>query len=336
MKYFDSLLSYSVWCYFIATLLALALLYLGGDRWWPGTLLLFGPRWMLALPLIPLLLLALWRRRRLLVPLLLGGFIVGWPFMGLRWSFFAPKLEEGAGIRVLTCNVRTGIFNSQLLSDLIRTKNVDLVALQECPPSVQLNLPPGWQKAQAGQLMVISKFPIQAFATIQAQHPPHIWPRDCLLSCLVTTPQGKLIFYSVHLPSPRYGLQHVLDRKTGINLQKAELLVSETRNRVNAARTVRNTLKTGEMPFVLAGDFNTPVESSIYQEVWADLQNAFSMAGRGYGWSFLDSVSSIPINVRLDQILTGNGAVPLACEVGPDVGSDHRPVIADILIPRVR
>ncbi|MFP5221056.1 MAG: endonuclease/exonuclease/phosphatase family protein [Acidobacteriota bacterium] len=331
------LLSRAAWAYFAATLLALAILYLVGDNWWPGTLLLFGPRWSLALPLALLLPLALWRCRRALLPLALGGLIVAIPFMGLRWSFFAPRADEGGVVmRVLTCNVRTGNFNSGALSRVIRDRDVDLVALQECPPSVQLDLPAGWQKTQAGVITVMSRYPIQALEPVLAKHPPHVWTRHSLLPCIVATPRGTVAFHSVYLPSPRYGLQNSLDRSTGIDPRKAGLLVSETDNRRNVAHMVREAAQTKGMPFILAGDFNMPVESAIYQETWSDLSNAFSKRGRGYGWSFRDSVRSIPVDVRIDHVLSGNGASPLSCEVGPDVGSDHRPLIAEILIAQAR
>src|SRR5271165_2647241 len=57
------------WLYVAAVAAVWLLLRLGGDRWWFSTLILFGPRWFLALPLVPLGLLAALARRRLLVPL---------------------------------------------------------------------------------------------------------------------------------------------------------------------------------------------------------------------------------------------------------------------------
>lgn len=333
MKKIDKILVYVVTTQLAATILLLAVIHASGDAWWPGALLLFGPRWMAGLPLVPLLPLVLWRRPRLLAPLVLSGAVVFGPLMGLRWSFSSPAPPSGMVLRILTCNVRTGQFNTQALSELIRVSSVDIVALQECPPSVQLDLPTGWRKTQAGILAIMSRFPIEAKPPILTKHPPHVWPRPSVLPCAVSTPQGEVIFHSVYLPSPRYGLQHLLDRRIGINPQKADLLISETANRRNAARNARNALQVNDHPFILAGDFNMPVESTIYREVWADLQNAFSAKGRGYGWSFRDKALFVPIQARIDHILTGNGVIPLTCEVGPEVGSDHLPVIADVLIP---
>ena len=43
-----------------------------------------------------------------------------------------------------------------------------------------------------------------------------------------------------------------------------------------------------------------------------------------------EEVHGISVRVRIDHVLTGAGLVPRVCEVGPDVGSDHLPVIADV------
>lgn len=332
MKRFDSFLAFCAWSHLAGALSALGLMYLAGDRWWPGTLLLFGPRWMLAPPLFVLIPLALWRRPKLLIPLLLSTTIVSGPLMGLKWSFSEIKKPQSLVVRILTCNVRTGNFDPRSLARLIREKGIDLVALQECPPSVKLNLPSGWHSAQTGVIAILSRFEINAADPHLDRHPPHVWPRHSLLPCTVHTPQGSFFFHSVYLPSPRYGLQRILDRKTGIAPRKADLLSLETENRRNVARNVRNALHTEGHPVILAGDFNMPVESTIYRETWSDFANAFSVVGRGYGWTFRDRPYGVPLDVRIDHILTANGATPLTCEIGPDIGSDHLPVIADIAI----
>src|ERR1041385_2869094 len=50
-----------------------------GDRWWPATLVLFGPRWLTALPLLALVPVALVVARRALVPLVVSAVLVVGP-----------------------------------------------------------------------------------------------------------------------------------------------------------------------------------------------------------------------------------------------------------------
>src|SRR5439155_5647959 len=78
-------------------------------------------------------------------------------------------------------------------------------------------------------------------------------------------------------------------------------------------------------PVLLAGDFNLPVESAIYRRSWSSFSNAFSTAGLGWGHTKLTSWHG----VRIDHVLAGPGWQFRRCWVGPDVGSDHRPLIAE-------
>jgi len=305
-------------------------MYAGADRWWPATMLLFGPRWIAALPLAPLLPLAVWSQPRLLLPLLVGAAIVFGPLMGLRIPLGKAVPAGGQVLRVLSCNLQAGDFSGPALTAAILDLRADIVALQECPRDIPLTLPPGWHIVQDGELAVISRYAIRSGSPVRDFHPPHVWPRTCLLPCIISTPGGDVAFNTVHLPSPRYGLQHVLDRKTGVNVAKTGLLVKETLNRMRVSQEVRQAVASQSLPMIIAGDFNMPVESSIYRRFWSDFANAFSKTGHGYGWSERVSVRGIPVGVRIDHVLTNNGLRPLLCEIGPDVGSDHLPVVADL------
>ncbi len=302
---------------------------LWGDSWWPATLILYAPRWFALMPLVILLPVAVISNRLLLIPLLAGGLIVAGPFMGFR--FPSHKTTTAAPIvRVLTCNVDMGRFNRQALIDLLRKTDADIVALQECPRDLGVSLPEGWQSMREGELMIWSRYPLHRGKILQALHPPHVWPRACLLTCTVQTPQGALTFCTVHLPSPRYGLTAVLDRKTILNLSRSGLLEQETWHRQRTAREVVREITTLPGPLVIAGDFNMPADSPLYRKAWGGYGNAFSQAGFGYGWTQRAGHRSIPIRLRIDHVLVGPGLGIELSEVGSDIGSDHLPLITHI------
>lgn len=307
-------------------------IWLGGDRWWPATFLLFAPRWLMALPLAVLVPLAIWYNRLALFPLFAGGAVVLGPLMGLQFNPGAFGYPGGRTLRVLTCNVESGSFDARALCALIEGTGADIVALQECPREIglKLALPPGWQVSQSGQLALISKYPLGDLKTVVALHPPHRWPRTCLLQCVVRAPGGDLTFNCIHLPSPRYGLQTLLDRHTLIDPSRKGLLVRETAQRRHTAGEVQRLVASSTLPTIIAGDFNMPVDSSIYRAVWGGYQNAFSTTGRGYGWTQHSRVRGLPIAVRIDHVLLGGGLVARGCQTGADVGSDHLPLLADI------
>lgn len=321
------------WLYLLLVVLAWLVMRGAGDRWWPATLLLFGPRWMFALPLILLLPLSLWFNRRAALVLAVSGLIIAGPLMGLQISLLSGTAGQ-RGLRVLTCNTDTGSANKRL-DQLIGESAADIVALQECPRELPVTVPKGWHFIKQGELAILSRFPLVQHGQLMSLHPPHTWPRYSALLAIIDTPQGKIGFCAVHLPSPRYGLEHLLDRRTGINLAKTDLIRKELAVRSTAAWELRRLLASLPLPLIVAGDFNMPVESSLYRENLDWLTNGFSVVGTGYGHTHFAAKRGIPLSTRIDHILTSRELRPLTSAVGPDVGSDHLPLIADISVARL-
>ena len=82
---------------------------------------------------------------------------------------------------------------------------------------------------------------------------------------------------------------------------------------------------------ILAGDFNTPRDSSICREAWGGYRNAFSTSGFGFGNTIRPRVHGCRFGIRIDHVLTGTNWWPRNCWVGPDIGSEHLPLVADLV-----
>src|SRR5579871_4906044 len=96
------------WLFFALVAAAAALLAWAGDSSWIMTLLAFGPRWIVLLPLALLAPLALLFCRRGLVPLLLAAAVAAGPVMGycVPWRGLVDRRPQGAlPLRVVTFNV---------------------------------------------------------------------------------------------------------------------------------------------------------------------------------------------------------------------------------------
>lgn len=321
----------SGYCLVVAVLAGL--MHVAGDLWWPATLILYSPRWLLVLPFAVLVPFAVRLRLRLLLPLLLVALSLLCSFTGYNLPlgrFPTPTAAEGV-LRVLTCNIQSGTVDPTRLAALIATLQPDLVALQECPLELPFLLPDGWQMKRDGGLAVLSRYPLQLVRPFSAMHPPHRNPRTTFLGCTVYTPRGELSLCNLHLPSPRYGLQNILDRNTGISLARKWLLIRETKERDTTARLVQEMTRSLRQPILIVGDFNMPVESAIYRCCWSGYQNAFSKAGLGFGWTERVTIQGLPLAARIDHILYGEGFAVRSCQVGPDVGSDHLPVCAELI-----
>ena len=71
-------------------------------------------------------------------------------------------------------------------------------------------------------------------------------------------------------------------------------------------------------------------ESHIFQSHWGDLTDAFSRAGVGLGMSKYNGW----IRVRIDHVLVNDDWHVSRAFVGDDLASDHRPVVADLVLKR--
>lgn len=319
------LLAASVWTTFALCVASWGLRYLT-DQYWLSTLLAFGPRWLLLVPMGILVPVAVWWQRRSLWVLagaalvVLGpvmGFVVPWP--GTRQSEDYPTSKS---ICILTCNVQ-GRQNLERLWELIETTQPDVVTLQECPANLEFPLHDrdGWHVARHGHLLVASRFPILGKETLNS--PLETW-RGLALRCRLQTPTGDAEVCCVHLMTPRSGILAVLhSRLAGIPELKSAII-----QRDDEAALVSRLARVTGRPVLLAGDFNMPVESHIYQKCWGDFSNAFTSSGWGWGFTKYTRWHG----VRIDQIVGDQQWKFSECHVAGDVGSDHLPVIARVVL----
>jgi endonuclease/exonuclease/phosphatase (EEP) superfamily protein YafD len=314
------------WCswLYVAVMLGLWLLIRSqADRWWPATLVIFGPRWIWALPLAGLVPAAIGLRRRSLIPLGIGSLLLVVPVMDFclprgQWLARDPAALR---LRILTCNVDNVALNAHALRGVMDYAQPDLVACQEWTDRHRdvLFSQPGWHVRIGTGLCLGSRYPIQEAEAVPDEHG---W-RDVGMRCDLTTPTGRTLhFFNVHLSTPREGLEAVLaGRWKGIPELQANMAL-----RARESAELSRWISRSEGDVVIAGDFNMPSESLIYRQAWGRFTDAFAAAGLGLG----HTKSTRLYGIRIDHILAGPGWHCRRCWVGPDVGSDHFPVLADL------
>jgi vancomycin resistance protein VanJ len=263
-----------------------------GDLWPPGALLLFGPRWVLALPPALLIPVAVALRRRALLPLLPALVVVAGPVAGFCVPLDRLGADPPAGprLRVLTCNMHFAKVDQRPLDRLVEGERPDVVAIQEWRDSARSEVlaGDGWHTHRVPGLFLASRHPIRRAERLGDDSTGE---RGSVMRYELDTPSGPVTVFNLHLATPRAG------RADG--------------------------------PVVLVGDFNTPPESAIFRRVWSGYADAFSEAGWGWGYTFRSRRTA----VRIDHVLVGGGGRATHCRVGPDVGSPHRPVLADLTWP---
>jgi vancomycin resistance protein VanJ len=318
------------WGYLALTIVAALVLWELGDRWVPATVFLFAGRWPLLLPLVLLVPLAAVLRPRLLLPLAAAAGVVLVPVMGWRAGV---QLPAGGGdvrlpLRVVTFNADGGDGAAARLPDLLETWHPDVVAFQECVGSLinAIDALHGWYHHEHESLCLLSRYPIADSAVMdrsaleQLSERSSIGGSGMVIRYTIRTPAGPVSLTNVHLETPRKGFESLAGGGWTAMRQNTEL--RDIESHLARAWTDR-----GPAPRLVVGDFNTPVESRIFQAHWGDLTDAWEAAGRGFGWSKDNGW----IKVRIDHVLTGPGWRARRITVSGDAaGSDHWPVIADL------
>jgi endonuclease/exonuclease/phosphatase (EEP) superfamily protein YafD len=324
------------WAYLGAACLLALVLWAWGDAWWPATVLLFSGRWVFLLPLallVPAALLV--RRAPLLVPLLVGGAVVLGPVMGFRtgWRRLLPT-PAGTHFRVVTLNADGGELVVPRLDFLLDEWKADVVVFQECGPALAAaaKQEEGWHEHDEGELCLLSRHPIRDARAMDRsalervkEGTSGIGGAGYVVRYAIETPRGTIGVTNLHLETPRKGLEGLLG---GLQWFDPARLRQNTLLRDVESDLARRWVNGGARPLLVAGDFNAPVESRIFRRHWGGLADAFSLVGSGLGMTKYNGW----IRARIDHVLTGAGWHPDRVTIGPDVGSDHRPLIVDLTL----
>lgn len=317
----------AAWLYLAASVLFWLFLRVAGDRWWVATLIMFGPRWLWAMPLGLLLPLAIAFNRRGLWVLGCSIFVVVGPIMGLCINVpQSPSRGPGLHIRILTNNTQGNKFDLQAMADLIDKTDPDIVAFQEWVPGRPVTIfNDHWNVIADAEFVLASRFPIRMVPVSFDQHVAQ--RRGATVAYDVQTPEKTIRFFSVHLTSPHAVFRNALQLKRNGRAQVAY----NSKVRGDEAADLRQQADAWDGPVVLAGDFNLPGDSTIFHKFFSSFTDSFSAAGFGFGWTYYERWTV----TRIDHILAGRGWTCQRCWVGPPDGSDHRPLIADLTwLPR--
>ena len=329
---FERSMVWAVWGYLFTVMLVWVGLWQWGDRWGPMTVLLFGPRWVLLVPLVGLVIAVIRSNPKLLVPLCLVAALVIGPVMGfnLGWRRWFDRNLPGTPVRVVTYNVAGGANLNTSLPWIIEETRADIIGFQECGSALADGvraLPEiAWFTSVQDHLCLVSRFPITEIRQLDREDVRVAGGSGIVIEYTIDLGDQQLRLTNLHLDTPRAGLAPVRDGTVSEGLQR---LRSKSVVRDIESRQARRWVDGSDGAIVVLGDFNLPVESVIYRRHWGDMCNAFSYAGFGFGFSRFAGW----IRARIDHVLVGDGLQVVRAFVGPDFGSDHHPMIADLILP---
>jgi endonuclease/exonuclease/phosphatase (EEP) superfamily protein YafD len=237
------------------------------------------------------------------------------PYLGIASEAQALPL---ANLRVLTLNMHSESTDPAALRRLIEAEHPDLVALTEMPNDLdalvsEIAVLPryrtGRMTASPFAVALFSRWPITRSQVERGPDQP--WPVLAADVCDTEVWQGCLRVIALHSARP-FGV--------GAGQQKLQLTV--------AARLAASA---PDHHVVLMGDLNLTPWAPRFSELLTsgDLTDTGRRRGLWATW-----LCRLPfIGLFLDHVLVSPDIQAQNNRLGPDVGSDHLPVIADLSVP---
>lgn len=307
-----------------------------GDRWWwlflasAAAFYLFAP-----LPLVGLIALAA-RRRGLLLGALAGAVL----FLALYGVFWLPRLPQaaptGPALTVMTTNLLA--FNSCVSCVIasLRDSGADLITLQELSPEVAAAIARDLIQEYPYQLLdpqeqvfglgAISRLPLRD----TGETLPGTWVGRPQVLALTFAATQVLVVNAHPLATGPY---------------PPEEIERTIRERYTLAQTLVAFARTHPGPLLYPGDNNTTDQNDAYRLLATAWTDSWREAGRGLGAIYpgtdfsgqgrfhLGPVLVPRWLVRIDYIWHSAHWRAVAARVGPwDGGSDHRPVVARLVL----
>ncbi|MFO0919970.1 MAG: endonuclease/exonuclease/phosphatase family protein [Planctomycetaceae bacterium] len=322
----------------LGVLVVAGLLRFASEDWWRTMPLVYLPKMPLLIPSLGLIGLTAVRRVRW-VPINLASLIlVLGPIMGFvlpvsRWT--GPVASESQDeLRLVSCNIQAFKPNFPEVIGELALHRPDVVVFQEVRGDDHPLLREffkGWHVARDEFLWVGSKFPVRLIKTLESQ----AFSRVTGILVEVDLPAGPVRLANLHFMTARRALTE-LSPEGMLDGRDRPIIESHQRLRDAEMLGARDTLELHRdgLPLIAAGDFNTPADSSLLQRHWGDFQNAFNLAGFGFGYTSPCGPQARWFDdtpwVRIDHILCSHEWDVVRCEVGTGSGSDHRLIAATL------
>jgi len=242
----------------------------------------------------------------------------------MRVMTFNAKAHQGAGVEVFA-----------RIAAEIAAQDPDVLVMQDSTLAGETAMPAplravlgSYQLHLSGQYVVASRYPLRDCRDV----PMRAGADDSrYVRCELFAHGHAMTLVTAHLASPRQGLNAA--RREG--LEGLDDWNTNLEHRLTQAGTIVRDLSGAPRPLILAGDLNAPEHSPVVQALLRlGLRDAFGAAGAGYGYTHGHSLRPGFSFLRIDHILVSPQIGVADCYAGGSAASEHRPVIADLLLRR--
>ncbi|MEZ5300757.1 MAG: endonuclease/exonuclease/phosphatase family protein [Verrucomicrobiales bacterium] len=192
-------------------------------------------------------------------------------------------------------------------------------------------------RESTGEFTLLSKFPIKEGKLVYTpKGVTAAGPRAIAARFVIDFNGAEVAVYNFHLPTPRrtlngyrrgrflYGIIGIPGTEWGRRREMSQNVWDE---RIAIGEFIRQTLRDEPLPFLAAGDFNTPDRGYLYRLISGDLGDAHR-AGSGCGFTFpgdsLNPLAGFEPWLRIDYVFAGKGWEAVGSTTEEARGSQHR------------
>ncbi len=242
------------------------------------------------------------------------AFACGLALLGSLAPFFLPPSEDprAGGIRVLTFNVLTSNPEHSRVIDYLSERDADVVVLQEIDRH--------WEAAL--QAALVERYPYHLTQSRADNFGIGVWSKLPLLPGSSIRDIGRQ-----EVPSVDVCVQQGEDVWRIIGTHPLPPISTTYWRARNAQLTaLAEEVVAEDRLAVVCGDLNVTPWSPIYRQF--SQRSGLRNASLGQGIHFTWTPYPFPFQIPIDHILHSDGIAVAEYGVGPDLGSDHRPVEA--------
>ena len=282
-------------------------------------LLLFMPRWLFFLLLLPAFLcFSVIRKHALpLLAVLVFNFVFYINY-NIPISVFSSS-DTPANFRVMSANIGGLNKKKEALAKQIKYAKPNLIAFQETDKyKIQKILPSHWKIHCIDHKCLTSEFEF-SFIKNLSRRPFGGWGSYGVLYEAIINGQ-RINVVNIHIETPRKGFEDTLWKKFDFTP-----MYRNVEQRYTEARNI-SMLIDNYNPTLLLGDFNMPSDSRIYARYFSEYTNSFDNNGIGVGYTKYTKVHGI----RIDHVLVNEQLSTTNVWIGEDFGGDHRAIFTDV------
>ncbi len=318
----------------VVTLGAVTLILDFSDDWWLSGLLVHTPQIPWLVPSLALLACSLvWHLRSGLINLTCFG-IVLFTLCGYRVSLKPLSRVEPSPslVRVATCHVSDNADAVTRLLNSLRTRQVDVIALQGvvATPKLDERFYAKWQSLAEGEYWVASRWPLKRICVAESP----TFERVSAINVAIAHPSGEFVLTNLRLTSAK-GMLNELSASSLLLGPGRRAFESHLMKREREAAETRASARYDETgPQLVVGDFGVHPSSKVFRRHFGHLTDAFDTAGVSFGYTSPQLGGRFwPPRVawmRSDMILSSPHWEPLSCYVIEARGFDHNAVFAEL------